>query len=341
MHSIRRVAMAALGTVVCLATVAPGLRATEPTARFGVYEYVIERAQGNVDEVSRAVEAAVSAAGWHVLGSVNPGVPSGCRFRARVLAVVDPAYAARLMAVNRRTAPFAVVDRINVFEDEAGVHVSVVNTESVSRTVLMDDATQAEASRTHLLALRAVIERAVPGHVSSREYGEVRSRGFIGKTMGVMAGGPFADKVIDAATVGGDDWRGVADRVGRGLTARGPKWGLHLAYTLELPELEAVIFGATGTPMDSQSFRIVGAGGSDARSAFACPGLAHAGAYPIEVVVSREGDSVRVRMVDAMYRMKLYFEDAGKWAFMKNMGMPGSIHDELVAQIAAGLSSKQ
>jgi hypothetical protein len=26
-----------------------------------------------------------------------------------------------------------------------------------------------------------------------------------------------------------------------------------------------------------------------------------------------------------MYRMKMYFEDAGKIAFAKNMGMPGSI----------------
>jgi hypothetical protein len=38
-----------------------------------------------------------------------------------------------------------------------------------------------------------------------------------------------------------------------------------------------------------------------------------------------------------MYRMKMFFEDAGKWAFMKNMGMPGSIHDEIAAQIKSDL----
>lgn len=31
-----------------------------------------------------------------------------------------------------------------------------------------------------------------------------------------------------------------------------------------------------------------------------------------------------------MYRMKVYFEDAGNWAFMKNMKMPGDIHREIV-----------
>jgi len=81
----------------------------------------------------------------------------------------------------------------------------------------------------------------------------------------------------------------------------------------------------------------VGAGGDDARQSYQCPGLAHAGAYPIEVVVTRDGEKVKVRTVDAMYRMKLFFEDAGKWAFMKNMGMPGSIHDEIAGQIKAAL----
>jgi len=50
-----------------------------------------------------------------------------------------------------------------------------------------------------------------------------------------------------------------------------------------------------------------------------------------------ELDGDLARLVDTMYRMKMYFEDAGKWAFMKNMGMPGSIHDEIAAQIKAGL----
>lgn len=34
-----------------------------------------------------------------------------------------------------------------------------------------------------------------------------------------------------------------------------------------------------------------------------------------------------------MFRMKMYFEDAGKFAFMKNMGMPGSIHDAIKKMI--------
>jgi hypothetical protein len=50
------------------------------------------------------------------------------------------------------------------------------------------------------------------------------------------------------------------------------------------------------------------------------------------------GGAVHVRSVDAMYRMKMFFEDAGKWAFMKNMGMPGSIQDEIAAQVRPALA---
>lgn len=306
----------------------------------GVYEYVIDRAQGSVAEVAAALEGALTTGGWRVLANVESGAPQGCRFRARVVSAVDLAWAGRVMAVHRKTAPFAIVDRINVFEDEAGVHVAIMNAESVHRTVFMDDARESESSRAQVGRLRALIGGMGRGSVSTREFGQVRSSGYIGKTMGVMAGGAFGDQVNDEAVVPGSDWRGVAERVTRGLTPRGPKWGFHVVYALELADQETVVLGTTGTPMDSQSFSIVDAGADEKRASYACPGLAHAAAYPIEIVVTRDRDVVRVRMVDAMYRMKLYFEDAGKWAFMKNMGMPGSIHDELSAQIKAGLATK-
>ena len=38
-----------------------------------------------------------------------------------------------------------------------------------------------------------------------------------------------------------------------------------------------------------------------------------------------------------MYRMKVYFEDAGKRAFMKNMGMPGQIEDDITGMAIADL----
>ena len=49
----------------------------------------------------------------------------------------------------------------------------------------------------------------------------------------------------------------------------------------------------------------------------------------MELLVVREGDQVRVLVIDEMFRMKIYFEDAGKMKFAANMQMPGSIGDEI------------
>jgi len=311
--------------------------AGESRSEFGVYEYVLDEAQESLDDAALAVESALSKGEWRLLARVGAGAPEGCRYRAHVLAGVNIGYAQQLMAANRKTAPFALVDRINVFEDESGVHLAVLNAESVNRTVLMDDGAHADLSRAHVEALRGLVIGAVSGKAIHREFGERRSRGYIGKTMGVMAGGPFVEKVKDEVVMGGHDWKAAADKVRRGLARPGGKWGLRLVYELELPEQQTVVFGSSGSPMDSKSFSIVGAGADDARGSFQCAGLAHAAAYPIEIVVTQDGDAVKVRLVDEMYRMKMYFEDAGKWAFMKNMGMPGSIHDEIVGQVKSGL----
>ena len=329
-----------IGSVVAVAlALATGAGAAPQSPEAGVYQYVVQKAQGTPAEIADAVAAAAPAAGFEVLGLVPVGSPEGCGFTARVVALYQPDYANEIVTANRRTGPFGIVDRVNVFEDENGVHVSVVNPRSTLRTVLMDDKAHAERIDSHLADLRKLILGAVEGETSEQDYGQMRKKGHIGKTMGVVAGGPFAKKVQEISVVGGDEWRDIAVLVEKALKEKGPKWGMSLAYTLELPEHDLALFGTTGTPMDTRSFGIVGAGTDESRAELSCPGLAHAGAYPIEVVVTQEGVSIRTRMVDTMYRMKMYFEDAGKWAFMKNMGMPGSIEDEVTEQILAGVAT--
>ena len=93
--------------------------------------------------------------------------------------------------------------------------------------------------------------------------------------------------------------------------------------------------GVTGQRVEGDAFRIVGAGGADDRKQMMYPGVDHAAAFPIEVVVVQDGDVIRVQLVDEMYRMKMFFEDAGKIAFAKNMGMPGSIENEIEKKVRA------
>ncbi len=307
---------------------------------YGVYEYVIRKAQGTYEQITVDLEAAAAKSGWKVVAVVDAGVMKDCPSRARVFVLYDSLYARDIMDANRNTGPFAVLDRINLFQDEEGNHVSIVNPHSINRTILMDDQKYEAMTVAHLQALRTMITSAVKGEESRKQYGEMRDRGYIGKTMGIIAGGKFEDKVEDVFVIPGGNWKDVADKVEEGLSKPGKEWGTHVVYRAEMPGFETALLGATGTPMDTKSFDIVGEGGDDSRDQLSCPGFAHAAAYPIEIVVTQETTDVQVRMVHAMFRMKMYFEDAGNWAFMKHMGMPGSIADEIESALAPMLKAK-
>ncbi|MDX1429752.1 MAG: hypothetical protein R3282_05665 [Rhodothermales bacterium] len=294
----------------------------------GVFEYVVSPVAQPMEASAEAIRAAAAEEGWEILATVESDNHDHCDFQSMVLVLFDRDYASVYLRANAASAPFAAVDRVNVFEDEAGVHVAIVNPHSIVRTVMMNDGGYVSFIERHRQKLRSMIVGAVAGQESHRQYGQVRDRGYIGRTMGIMAGGRFDGKIEDVMLVR-EPFESLADRVESALQLAGPRWGTTLKYRLDLPEHRTVLFGTTGTPLDSQSFEIVGAGGDSARDEYACPGLAHAGAYPIEVVVVETDQGTAVRMVDSMYRMKMYFEDAGKLAFMKNMTMPGSIAGEI------------
>jgi len=305
---------------------------------YGVFEYVVQKAQGSFDEITEAIAQSATQNGLSVVAQIDAGVPEGCTYKARVIILLDSSYADQIMQANSNTGPFAVIDRLNVFEDEAGIHVSIVNPHSIIRTVLMNDTKYEEMSETHLQKVRAIITSAVTGDVSSKQYGQIREEGYISKTMGVMAGGQFDEKIEDVVIVPNSKVADITQKVKSGLSVPGEEWGLHQVYDINLAAYNTFVFGVTGAAMEAKSFDIVEEGDDDAREDFEYPGLAHAGSYPFQVVVSQNGEDVNIRFVTAMFRMKVFFEDAGKWAFMKNMGMPGSLADEVETLINNGLN---
>ena len=307
---------------------------------YGVYEFVVRKAEGTLDQATARLHESAAKSGWHVVATVDAGKMAECAYSARVLILFDSSYAKRIMEANPGTGPFAVLDRINLFEDEEGMHVSVVNPNSLNRTVLLDDAKYEPLAETHLQALRAMIVSAIKGEESRKQYGEIRDKGYVGKTMGVVAGGPFNDKIEEEFVVAGSPPEEVAARVERALSGAGKEWGTRCVFDLPIPACQMNILGISGTPLDTKSFEIVGSGDDGDRDNFKCPGLAHAGAYPFEIVVVKEGNDCKIRMVTPMFRMKMFFEDAGKWAFMKHMGMPGSMAGEVTDRIKAELNRK-
>lgn len=308
------------------------LSGSSSAQEFRVFETMLQSTDP-VDQVAERVVGQLEEAGYRVLSSREVGVGSECASEARVLSVWYPEGVQALFDLNARTAPYGVVERIGVFSDEDGTWVSAIHPGSVLRTVFLDDTVADGLASERRLRLRAALSATL-----DRSYGQQRERGKIGKTMGVMAGGPFDERLGELVAVSGTTVADAAELVSAGFDAQEGDWAMTIAYRLDVPEKDLVIFGISSNEMEARSFSIVGAGSDKERKEFLCAGTAYAPAYPIEMVVRSSAEGVVVETVDAMFRMKLFFEDAGKLAFMKNMTMPGSLASEIKNRVEGALA---
>ena len=317
-----------LTILVLLFTVLP-IQAAE---KFGVYIKIIEKAQGSFDEVSSSVESALKKGGWDILGSHDTGVPEKCGFRSRVISFSSEEYAASILK-NGVMAAFALPIRAGIYEDEEGINIAVVNPSSINRTII-DETSMDEFSLAAANAIGETISGSVKGSVVNEQAGQIRKKGRIGG----MGGGDFLNKIDEIRSFpdsSDSTLKQVADKVKGALLQNNNEWGLKYSY--DLSGMGTVIYGITKTVTEAKAFSIAGEKRkSDSNN---CPGIDHAAAFPIEVVVYKNEGQVKVVLMDGMYRMKMYFEDAGKWAFMKNMTMPGKIEKEIVNIVSSGLDN--
>jgi len=291
---------------------------------YGVYVKAVNGAKPDFAGVVKQVEDAATAAGWTVLASFDTGVEDRCgKVQAHVVVVNNDEYASKLMK-HGPLAAFALPVRIGVFEDASGIHVDFVNPASIVRTVLGDGVEDELAVQT-MKDLAKSLGDGVQGNAAVKQIGQLRDEGHVGG----MGGGDFVKKVETIHTGGAVD--DVVSKVQEGIKADTNGW--KLIYTLKAGD--ATIIGLTKKATEAKAFDIAGEKRETDKDQ--CPGLDHAAAFPIEVVVSGDAGKAKVQVLDEMYRMKVYFEDAGNWAFMKNMTMPGHIEDEVVAAATAKL----
>lgn len=324
--------LALLGSVVLLS--APPAVAQSAQRVFVV---VADSVPLSVAAAATAVSESLTRDGWAVLANHSIGVDAArCGYSARVIVARQPAHTAAL-AAKGVIAAFAATVRIGVFEDERGVHISMVNPLSLDRTVIAETGREA-AGRAIVDDVTKLVVAATNGQRANRQYGQSRDRGLIGKTMGVMAGGPFPGRIetiFTAPYATSADVRRTADQIWQRFQKPSTgKWQLRGVYRTEFDDQGTIILGVSGGAMEKKAFDIVGSGDDNSRSHYKCPGIAYAPAFPLELVVWRDGNLVKVDVIDAMFRMKMYFEDAGRMKFARNMGMPGSIADELKATVS-------
>jgi len=316
---IKRFAMLVIGAAMMLSAAASG--AADKSE--GVYVKMLSGMKADITQSSAKVEDALKAAGFDVIAAYDNGAPEGCRFRAHTIIFTKPDYAAKVMAGGPDKA-FGLPLRLALYEDEKGLNLAMVNPVSMNRSFFlnnsMDNAGSAVVDEV-ASALKGV------GPVKKEQIGQMRSEGEIRG----IGGGKFPGKMEDVAvtSLSVDD---AADALAKGFA---DKSGYYTVYTYK-PTKDVAVVGVTNTSsMEGRAFYIAGEKRSDDDYMF--PGMDHAAAFPIEIVIYNKNGKNTAVIVDEMWRMKLYFEDAGMWAFMKNMGMPGDIQDEVVKGIKSSL----
>lgn len=312
---MRRMFLLVLAAVLAFAPAAYGAE------KYGVYVKVVEQVQGSFDNAVKSTEEALSDAGWKVLASYESGVQERCAKRAHNIVAISGGYAEKIMQ-NGPHGAFAIPLRVGVYEDREGISIAFTNPASINRTVLGDEVAEG-LSRSTMKELSGIIAGAVKGEVVNKQIGQIRSKGYVGG----MGGGKFMKKIREIHS--GEDLYDIVRGVRESIAANDKGW--ELVYSLEVPGADAVIFGLTKAKTEAKAFDIAGEKRERrSKNQYACPGIDHAAAFPIEVIAYREGGVVKVVTLKEMYRMKLYFQDAGNLAFMKNMTMPGRIEREVI-----------
>lgn len=304
---------AALAALLALPALGEGVEKAQ-----GVYVTLLSGLKGDVAGTAAKAESSLKAAGFEILGSFDNGVPSGCGEKARTIVFASPAWASEVLSGGGDKA-FGLPARIAVHSDASGISVSVVNPVSLLRTFYVSDAKDAVAQK----AVEAVAAALAPvGTVVARQSGQLRDSGAIGG----MGGGAFPDKIVTILAPARPPAE-VAEALKTGIVDTA---GWHAVYAYKASD-DVWVVGLTNAKTEGRAFGI--AGEKRATDSNPCPGLDHAPAFPIEVVVTKKGAGSSVTLLKEMWRMKLYFQDAGNWAFMKNMQMPGDIQDEIEAAV--------
>jgi uncharacterized protein (DUF302 family) len=309
----RAFATAAFAVLLALPASAAGAEKTQ-----GVYVTYLSGLKGDVAETAAKAESALEGAGFVVLAAFDNGVPPGCRAKARTIVFTTEPWAAEVLSGGADKA-FGLPLRLAVFGDASGTSIAVVNPVSLLRTFYGSDAKDA-AAQTAVDAVAAVL--APLGAISPKQAGQLRDTGAIGG----MGGGAFPDKIVSVLASGKTPAE-VAETIRMGVSEAS---GWHALYAYKASD-DVFVVGLTNAKTEGRAFGI--AGEKRATEANPFPGLDHAAAFPIEVVVTRKGDGSSVTLLKEMWRMKLYFQDAGNWAFMKNMQMPGDIQNEIEAAV--------
>ncbi len=304
---------------------------------YGIFVRVLD-ASGSFEETTAALEKSLAESKLTLQAKEDLKIPDGVQ-KARVYILTSPGYMGAAKDLPPNTISAQIL-RIGVYEYGAGKKTQINMANPIAHAMVFYAGTEQypqmiAAAQAVTQEIKDVVAR-VPGTQTSVQLEPTRTEKALNKFNG---DGPakmmakfrnwsesqnlvFSDKPENfAATVAkvenllnASKDKGTDDASGWKLISKIPVGS------------NAVYFGISNAYTENKAVRINSDFRSDGKSKDApYPGVDHAPALPLEVLVINTGKGVQVVQYGEMWRMQLYFWDSGYLAFTKNTLVPNTI----------------
>jgi len=305
--------------------------------RLGIFERISE-ASGSFDETAAALEVALQQSRLRLHARTDLMLGDKVQ-RGRVYVLTSPDYQAAAAGEAPNTISAQIL-RLGVYEYGAGRKIQIDMTNPVAHAMVFYAGSKnydrlIAAANAAAQELRDVAAK-VPGTAVSVQLSPMRTEATLKEFDGDGAARIMAhwrnwsESQRTIFTDKPENFAAAVGRIERALRSAADKghddpsgWRL----VTEIPVgPNAVYFGITNAYTENKCVRIDSDFRSDGKADDApLPGVDHGPALPLEVVVYNDGQQTRAVQYGQMWRMQLYFWDAGYVAFAKNAGVPDTL----------------
>lgn len=303
----------------------------------GIFERILA-ASGSFEETSAALEKNLGESKLTLHAKHDLKIPDGAQ-KARVYVLTSPAYLEAAKSAPANTASAQIL-RVAVYQFGEGKKTYINMANPVAHAMVFygeqkDYPQLLAAAKTVAQEIRDVAAK-VPGTAETGQLEPTRSE----KTLKKFNGdGPakmmakwrnWEESQIVLFEGKPEEFNAIVARVEKALAASKDKGsddssGWRLISQISV-SANVVYFGISNDYTESKCVRINSDFRSDGKSKDApYPGVDHASALPLEILVINDGKTVRAVQYGQMWRMQLYFWDSGYMAFTKNTFVPSAI----------------
>ncbi len=334
----------------------------------GMYLHVVSNIKGDINKVGEDLKTILQSSGLNILNYTEIATPEivrqkkdeQCGFKAKLILCSSNEFTKMITARGNKYLVAAFL-RIGLYETQNGIQIVIADPETINRVVfndLWENGKENEYNQVvaktkefksnlvntiHSISIGNKIEKALEPIRSDEDLRESSRDMFmmVGKmtffndedqfpliySRNNNEGRKGLERLIDEMKNNLKNFKPVKDDVEYRYVASPEVLKWRIIGQVYSPDSSSVVLGITRPQTEGLSFHI--AGSKRETNENKCPGIDHLVAYPIEVMITQEDGQLNVFTAREMFRMDMYFWDAGKMAFMNHMSMPAVLDESI------------